>query len=113
MNPFDQLIRLAEGRRARPRLPAPMAQRDTKAATLIGYLQEAGPASTSTLASLIGLHSRLVWGLLKAPRDRGQVQFYEGMWSFVDAFDEQQHADIGAAAALLRRHGWTVRPPEN
>jgi hypothetical protein len=121
MNPFDQLIRLAEGRPFRPalrgarlrmpELPAPV--RSTKSATLIAFLQEGGPASTSTLSSLIRLESRLVWGLLKAPRERGQVRYADGMWSATNDYDGELQRELSTAAALLRRHGWTVRPPEN
>lgn len=112
-SPFDQLLRMAAGQRARPPMPVPVRREGgtTKVATLLGYLREAGPASTSTLCHLVELDSRLVWGLLKAPRDRGEVIYSAERWSVVDGFDAEERANLMAAARMLRRHGWTVRAP--
>jgi hypothetical protein len=115
-NPFDQLIRLSKGRRVKPRMPAPApAQRQvtgTKVATLIDYLREAGPASTATLRGLIGLEStNLVWGLLRAPLERGEVHYADGYWSASETYDEERRAELRAAAQMLRRAGWSVREP--
>lgn len=113
MNPFDQLIRLAEGRRVRPRMPArvPRAQASTKVGTLLGYLHAAGPASTTTLGSLLDVDSHIVWGLLKAPRARGEVHFAGGLWAVAEGYDPELRQDLQAAAQLLRANGWSVQPP--
>jgi hypothetical protein len=113
MNPFDQLIRLADGRRVRPRLPAriPREQAPTKVGTLLGYLREAGPASTLTLCHLLEVDSRIVWGLLKAPRARGEVHFAGGIWAVAEGFNAEMRKDLQAAAQLLRANGWAVQPP--
>lgn len=79
--------------------------------TALAYLREAGPTSTMTLCHLLELESRLVWGLLKAPRQRGQVAFADGLWSVVDGYDARLRADLAAAARLLRSNGWRVLPP--
>jgi hypothetical protein len=115
MNPFVELIRLAQHRGARPRPPArlPRELATTKVGALPGYLRAGGPASTATLCLLVDVDSRAVWGLLKAPRQRGQVRYERGMWSAVDDYDRELQLDISTAAALLRRHGWTVRPPRS
>ena len=115
MNRFVELIRVAQDRGARPRRLAriPRELATTKVAALLAYLRAGGPASTATLCLLVDVDSRAVWGLLKAPRRRGQVRYERGMWSAVDDYDRELQFDIGTAAALLRRHGWTVQPPRS
>ena len=115
MNPFVELIRLAQHHGGRPSRPArlPRELATTKVGTLLGYLRAGGPASTATLGLLVDVDSRAVWGLLKAPRQRGQVRYEHGMWSAVDDYDRELQLDISTAAALLRRHGWTVRAPRS
>jgi hypothetical protein len=96
-----------ELRSCRRRSAAPRPPRSSR------ICRKPAPASTSTLSSLIGLESKLVWGLLKAPRQRGQVRYADGMWSAINEYDDELQRELSTAAALLRRHGWTVRPPEN
>ena len=113
MNPFDQLIRLADGRRVRPRLPArvPRDKAPTKVATLLGYLHEAGPATSVTLACLLESNTHIVWGLLKAARARGEVHYAGGLWAVAEGFNPELRQDLQAAAQLLRANGWAVQPP--
>lgn len=67
-------------------------------------------ATTATLCVCCDLDSRQVWGLLKAPRERGQVKFAGGRWALNDNY---RGAAVERAAELLRSRGWTVNPPED
>jgi hypothetical protein len=80
----------------------------TKLAGLLRQLSDRADATTPELASLAGMTSRQVWGLLKAPRDCGQVQFVTGRWSLATDFHGR---DVQRAVALLRNLGWLVEPP--
>jgi hypothetical protein len=79
-----------------------------KTRALLSALAEADSLPTVSLGALCELETRQVWGLLKAPRARGQVFFNAGRWSL----NRDWHGnDIERAAALLRDAGWTVRKP--
>lgn len=112
-NPFDQLVRLAQGRRARPRPQRVLSVHaaGSKVARMVGFLREGGPASTLALCHVVDVESRVVWGLLKAPRQRGEVLYADGYWSASPDYDPANRAAILAAATLLRRNGWRVQPP--
>lgn len=104
MNPFAQLVALAD----RP-APAPAAEYPhTLTGRLLALIDAHGRVSTTVLADSVGLTSRLVWGLLKVPRDRGQVRSQDGYWSLNP--DYLGH-DVAQAVELLRSKGWTVTPP--
>lgn len=104
MNPFDQLILLA----SQPR-PAPAGEYpDTLTGRLLALIDEHGRISTALLANTACLTSRQVWGLLKVPRERGQVRNDERGWSLNP--DYLGH-DVAQAVELLRSKGWTVTPP--
>lgn len=122
MNPFTQLIAMAERPEAAATAPcrpvveaAPRrcpAGTGSKLSQLLASLEE-GPASTQALAGMMGLDTRAVWGLLKAPRERGQVRFDGAMWLLLDAYDDELRRELQAAAALLQRYGWTVQNPRS
>ena len=80
----------------------------TKLAGLLRQLSDRADATTSELASFESMTSRQVWGLLKTPRDRGQVQFVAGRWSLATDFHGR---DVQRAITLLRNLGWQVEPP--
>lgn len=80
----------------------------SKLAGLLSELAQLGSATTLALAVRCDLTPRQVWGLLKAPRQRGQVFFDAGRWSVNHNYAGHQ---IERAAALLRDLGWTVLPP--
>ena len=83
-------------------------QPGTKLAGLLRQLSDRADATTSELASFAGMTSRQVWGLLKAPRACGQVQFANGRWSLAPDFHGR---DVQRAITLLRNLGWRVEPP--
>lgn len=80
------------------------ARPDTKLASLLRQLSDRD-ATTLELANLEDMTSRQVWGLLKAPRACGQVQFESGRWSLAPDFHGR---DVQRAIALLRDRGWIV-----
>ena len=104
MNPFDQLIYLASLPRPAPADGYP----DTLTGRLLRVIDSHGTVSTSVLADTVGLTSRQVWGLLKVPRERGQVRNDERGWS--PNPDYLGH-DVAQAVELLRSKGWQVTPP--
>lgn len=108
-SPWDALLRarpmrLRTGDATEPVEPKPA----TKLSILLAELAEVRSATTASLCVRAELDSRQVWGLLKAPRDAGQVRFIDGRWS-LNA--DWQGRDIERAAKLLRDAGWTVRAP--
>lgn len=108
--PWDVLLR-APRIRLQPASdePAPQAKAGTKLARLLDELAQRDSATTMTLSVCAELSSRQVWGLLKAPREIGQVKFVAGRWSLVREFPGR---DVERAAALLRSRGWSVAPPD-
>jgi hypothetical protein len=90
--------------------PEDAAPAGTKIARLLDELARVRSATTASLCACAELDSRQVWGLLKTPRNRGQVSFYDGRWSL----NHDWHGNhIERAAALLRSRGWTVTPPRS
>lgn len=84
------------------------ARPSTKLAGLLEELRACGKATTNALAIGTDLTPRQVWGLLKAPRQHGQVRFDGRFWELVEGFAGR---DVERAAALLRSRGWRVQPP--
>lgn len=80
----------------------------TTTAKLIHLLSCCGPMTTAELGEAVGLSTRLVWGLLKGPRARGQVRWQDSLWS-LDL--DYPGSDVLRAAALLRANGWQLTPP--
>lgn len=109
-DPFDQLLKVCSRHTRAPKSPRPAASTSTgtKVGALLSHLRLHGASSTLSLCHVVDLESRLVWGLLKGPRDRGQVRCDDGVWSLCQDYDEAINAELSAAAALLRRHGWRV-----
>lgn len=106
MNPFAQLVALAD--RPAP-TPSPAEYPDTLTGRLLALIDEHGPVATWVLMENLNLTSRQVWGLLKVPRERGQVRNDERGWSLNP--DYLGH-DVALAVDLLRSKGWTVTPPQ-
>lgn len=107
--PWDALLHVAPLRMT-PRGDdgAVEARAGTKLAGLLAELQACGTATTLSLAVRCDLTQRQVWGLLKAPREIGQVRFGGGRWEIAHGFAGR---DMERAAALLRERGWRVEPP--
>lgn len=111
-SPWDALLKaspqrlraLGDGEHA----AATEAPSGSKLATLLCELQARGTATTLTLSVCCDLDPRQVWGLLKAPRQRGQVFHEGGRWRLNTHYAGHQ---VERAAALLRELGWTVTPP--
>ena len=83
-SPWDALLRAAPACRSAEASPeATESKPGTKLAGLLEELATRESATTATLAVCADLEPRLVWGLLKTPRDRGQVRFEAGRWSLV------------------------------
>jgi hypothetical protein len=111
-SPWDALLRHPRSIRMTPvasDLPDCDAPRSNgKTAALLAELARVDSLPTVTLGALCELETRHVWGLLKAPRARGQVFFEAGRWRL----NREWHGtEIERAAALLRDAGWTVREP--
>jgi len=107
--PFADLIRLAT--RTASRAPERAPSSGTRTGELLHLLAWHGPMHTVELASAVALPTRLVWGLLKVPRHRGQVEFSSGKWTLNRDYCRQQQDELQAAARLLRANGWTVQSP--
>lgn len=106
--PWDALLKVPPQRMAPLQHDEPMVRGDTKLAGLLHELETLRQASTLTLAVCSDLTPRQVWGLLKVPRQRGQVAFDSGVWRLNTDYAGHQ---VERAAALLRDLGWTVTPP--
>lgn len=111
-SPWDALLRTPRSIRITPVTDEPAAHDGLHAAgkthALLSALVDADSLPTVSLGALCELETRQVWGLLKAPRARGQVFFNAGRWSL----NRDWHGnDIERAAALLRDAGWIVRKP--
>lgn len=108
-SPWDVLLR---GPRIRIQPDRAEQDADVKAgcklARLLDELGQRDSATTLTLCACAELSSRQVWGLLKGPREIGQVRYAEGRWSLVRGFAGRR---VERAAALLRAQGWHVVPP--
>ena len=107
-NPFAELVRVSTHRPRVQRLTE-VPRPDTNTGRLLSVLDQRGPQSTVALVKASGLPSRIVWGLLKAPRDRGEVSHAGGLWT-VDP--DYPGANVVRACELLRAMGWRVAPPE-
>lgn len=89
-------------------LPATPLDASTTAGFLLQQLASCGPMTSAELAESAQLNTRLVWGLLKAARARGQVTFDGALWRLSLHW---QPEPIAQAASLLRAAGWHVQPP--
>ena len=107
--PWDALLKAPPMRLAPPSVDDVDAKAGTKLAGLLHELASLRSAPTLTLCVSCDLTPRQVWGLLKAPRQRGQVAFDGQRWSLNTHYAGHQ---VERAAALLRDLGWTVEPPE-
>lgn len=118
-HPFDQLLSHAEAvsqaaSAVAVRLAATgMRPGMSKVERLLELLDQNGPMSTVELGRVLGLESRLIWGLLKEPQKRGQVLRYgtERLWALNRAWGQAAGEEIAAAARLLRKAGWVVTEP--
>ena len=81
----------------------------SRAATLISEIEHQPGISTAELARGCGLHSSLVWGILKHSVQTGQVEHSRKTgWRMSSAREDRKAAE---AAAFLRQRGWSCEPP--
>lgn len=106
--PFDQLLRLSEARQATPVRGAQACPDGGPLRLLLCLLDCHGPMRTTELADAAELSTKAVWGLLKAPRARGQVEFENGLW---EQNADYLGPDVRQVVELLRGLGWTCQPP--
>lgn len=105
-SPWDALMRRSI---ARPRpVLAPGEKPPTKTAQLLEIIAQRGRVPTLALCVEMDMPSAAVWGLLKIPRQTGQVLFDGAHWVMGDDFVPPK---IQKAAQLLRKAGWTVIEP--
>jgi hypothetical protein len=73
-----------------------------------------GQKTARDLAAAAGLSSTAAVGaLLKADIRNGRVRHDSGLYWLNPNYDEEQRVELAKAAAMLRRHGYTVSPPAN
>ncbi len=107
----------AQERGANFRAPKPAAPRveiqaayGARTAAVLQLLRERGAQTTPELAQALGMTTHAAGSLLKHCKSRGQVLRADGVWLINK--DYEGAANVRAAAALLRRRGWTVTPPK-
>lgn len=74
---------------------------------LLDVIDAQQPITTVSLCEQTGLESKVIWGLLKNHLKSGRLR-HDGTQGWTAGISASERA----AAALLRRAGWTVRPPE-
>ncbi len=109
--PWDALLAPA-GIHARSQVPTPtaaaQARPDSKLAIVLAEIGRHHCISTADLAKAASMPTKTIWGLLRLPRDRGQVAFADGKWALVHDYCG---TDVMRAAELLRSKGWRVEKP--
>jgi hypothetical protein len=103
MNPFGQLVAMAESMASNAaRLPTADAAQQalglppgtTKLNALIHLLDVNGPMATVDLARAMQLDTNRVRGLLKNPRERGQVIYGDGLWELDRDWVGRENIDV-------------------
>lgn len=115
MNPFAYMAQTLAPP-AQPETPAQdLAQEATGKADAMRQAMRQGPKYAAQLAAAAGVQSAMVMPILKHDLATGRVvrgRDREGrrIYALDPAFDGLQADGMAAAAALLRRHGYEVRP---
>jgi hypothetical protein len=107
-SPWDALMRRAGVRRLPAQAPTLPGKLLTKTAQLLQIIEQRGRVPTLALCVEMDMPSVSVWGLLKIPRQTGQVLFDGTHWMMGDNYVP---AKLQRAARLLREAGWTVVEP--
>lgn len=111
-SPWDALLNPAAHKQCTTPAIAPseasQAQPESKLATVLAEMARHHSITTAALANAVDMTTKTIWGLLRLPRDRGQVTFDEGKWALAQDY---HGADVMRAAELLRSKGWTVTKP--
>jgi hypothetical protein len=109
-SPWDALMRRSVVRRQAAPAPTPDGKQPTKTAQLLQIIEQRGRVPTLALCMEMDMPSMSVWGLLKIPRQTGQVHFDGTHWLMGDNYVP---AKLQKAAQLLREAGWTVVEPRS
>jgi hypothetical protein len=107
-SPWDALMRRPVVRRLPAQAPTLPGKLLTKTAQLLQIIEQRGRVPTLALCVEMDMPSMSVWGLLKIPRQTGQVLFDGTHWMMGDNYVP---AKLQRAARLLREAGWTVVEP--
>ncbi|MGE0350919.1 hypothetical protein [Hydrogenophaga sp.] len=115
-SPFPQMVSaLASPVRASWPFDLPERKEDRQAQTsrteqIRQLLRMSGPLSALNIAAQVELERpALVSALLKVDLQRGRVRRIGPLYDWNHGFDEALARELGAAARLLRTHGFTVR----
>lgn len=100
INPFTYLVQVTTQAPAATAAPGRLPANSRPLEALLQLLDEHPTLSTPQLSQATGLHSRLVWGLMKGPRQRGQVTYREGQWAL-----NREYQFTAAVALGLRTLG--------
>lgn len=114
-NPFAMLAQIASRRVERERPPAPVGCPVGMSKTeAIRALLRAGPRTALSIAVELDIPegSGRVAALLKGDLHKGSVVMVDGRYQINDDYDAQLQRELAQAAALLRRHGWSVKEPK-
>lgn len=114
-NPFAVLADIAARRawREAPPVPQNVPAGMSRTEAIRDLLRKSGPKNALAIAVILELpDSGRVAALLKGDLQKGLVQLVDGRYQINDDYDAQLARELSQAAALLRRHGWTVREPK-
>lgn len=109
-NPFSQLIEHVQAQHANKLVISSRLTGRSHTKKLLRLIDMNDALSSADLARATNLTTKQVWGLLKAYRAAGIVNFVHGLWSLNR--DSISQREINAAVRLLRSHGYQVTEPE-
>jgi hypothetical protein len=111
MSPFQFMAAQLSGP-ARPAQTLGIKQGTCKTDRMREVLRRQGWASSDQLKHEAGLpDASRVGALLKGDLARGSVRRVADGYQWCKQWDDQTQAELSAAAALLRRHGYTMTLP--
>ena len=114
--PFTAMAKALARRYPAPPVPAPEcgARGQTLTASIRELIRQHGPLSSLSIAATLEIDGSrgLVYALLKNDLQKGQIEFSEGKFYWNHDHDEGLAKRIKQAAALLRKHGYSIKAPE-
>lgn len=114
-SPFGILAQIAirHANRTRPPTPGQCPAGMTRTEAIRDLLRTTGPRNALAIAIELDLpDSGRVAALLKDDLRKGAVRLVHGRYEINSDFDAQILRELNQAAALLRRHGWSVKEPK-
>ncbi len=109
-SPFTQMASALKRHAPEPRRAG--ADPTSKAGRLRQSLRVDGPACGRELAERCEVPSNVVQPLLKSDMACGRVLKIDGIYSMNPRFDDDLADQLHRAAGLLRRNGYSVKPPK-